>query len=446
MARSGRMVAAFGLFLGLSLQSWAQTIWADVRVNKSSVYVGEPVEVSVKVYTSTWFTRGLDLGNIKVKDAFSVYFRPVSISFQRDGQTYAGVEQIYHVFPYEVGKMTFPVFDIQVESPAPGGFKGVAHTVESKEQVVTVKPPPSSFDSKDWLVAGGLNVSESWSGSDSYRDRKQVKVGDVLERRITRTAYSTVSELIPPIVWDSLPGVSEYPARSAVSNHKDKTSFSATRTETVRYLFEKEGEVTVPEMVFNWYNPYHDKLYKRTLKAVTIQVQANPDLGVLASVRDSLGRQLEEVLAEEAAGKPKTILGMSLKRFAALLSLSLAGLVLLIFLTKKILAFYHRKRQAYLHSERFYWDAFNREFSVGALYRWIDELHLNEPTVECFVSQFGSERLIGAFSRGSSSGKLPPQLFDQELRKDWAQARTEYLERGRKVERTSADWINPQAS
>ena len=91
----------FLLFVVLSLQSLtAQQIWGEARLNKSSVYVGEPVQVSVTVYTSTWFTKGLDLGNIKVNGAFSVYFRPVSKSFQRNGKNFAGVELIYNVFPF----------------------------------------------------------------------------------------------------------------------------------------------------------------------------------------------------------------------------------------------------------------------------------------------------------------------------------------------------------
>jgi hypothetical protein len=54
-----------------------------------------------------------------------------------------------------------------------------------------------------------MTVKESWSG-----DKTRVKVGDVLERSISREVSGTVSELIPPINWDSLPGVSLYPTRS----------------------------------------------------------------------------------------------------------------------------------------------------------------------------------------------------------------------------------------
>ncbi|WP_051315381.1 BatD family protein [Algoriphagus terrigena] len=431
MARNGKLIAVVGFWLGLSIQTFAQTIWADVTLNKSSVYVGEPVSVSVKVYTSTWFTTGLDLGNIKVQDAFSVYFRPVSTSFQRDGKNYAGVELIYNVFPYETGDVTFPVLDIEVESPAPGGYKGIKHTVKTKEKTIKVKPAPASFASGEWLVAGGLSVSDHWNVAP-----KQVKVGDVLQRQISRTAYGTVSELIPPIAWDSLPGVSEYPSRSAVSNNKDKTSISASRTETMRYLFEKEGEVTIPEMVFTWYNPAHEKLYKRTLKAVTIQVEPNPDLGVLATVRDSLAQEQAEALAETAEAGPKKILGMSPRRFTALL---LAGIIVLIFLFRALRRLYVRgkvKRAAYRVSEPYFFNQFKKALRSGdpaqissKLYSWIDSMQLEEPSVGYFLRKFGAKSAPKA-KMGFSTISLG----------EWEKARQSYLDREARQE---TSWINP---
>lgn len=431
MARNGKLIAVLGFWLGLSIQTFAQTIWAGVTLDKSAVYAGEPVSVSVKVYTSTWFTTGLDLGNIKVQGAFSVYFRPVSTSFQRDGKTYAGVELIYNVFPYEVGNVTFPVLDIEVESPAPGDFKGLKHTVKTKEKIIKVKPAPASFASGEWLVAGGLSVSDHWNV-----DPKKVKVGDVLQRQISRTAYGTVSELIPPIAWDSLPGVSEYPSRSAVSNNKDKTSISATRTETMRYLFEKEGEVTIPEMVFTWYNPAHEKLYKRTLKAVTIQVEPNPDLGMLASVRDSLAKQQEEVLVEEAETQPKTILGMSPKRFFALV---LGGVVILFFLFKicrKLYSQQKARKAAYLVSEQYFFDSFKKSYRTHdagritySLYRWMDSMHLAEPSVSYFLRKFGPKT--------TSNAKGEFSTISMEA---WEKARQSYLDRNTP---SDSGWINP---
>ena len=63
-------------------------LFSEVNIDRSKVYVGEPVEVSVGIYTSTWFTKGVNFGNIKVNGAFTVYFRSVSSSKQMNGKNY----------------------------------------------------------------------------------------------------------------------------------------------------------------------------------------------------------------------------------------------------------------------------------------------------------------------------------------------------------------------
>src|SRR5690606_9487680 len=113
-------------------------------------------------------------------------FRPVSRSFQRDGQNYAGVELIYHVFPYGDKDVVFPPLKIEVETPPEGDFKGVKRILKTAEKHIRVKPIPPNFREEQWLVATGLRVADHWSGN-----RQQVKVGDVLERRISRTAFGT---------------------------------------------------------------------------------------------------------------------------------------------------------------------------------------------------------------------------------------------------------------
>lgn len=384
MLKSGRILSIlFVLPLILAAEHLnAQGLWTNVSVNKSSVYVGEPVQVTISVYTETWFTRGIDIGNINVSGAFCSYFRPVSTSVKRDGKECPGVQLIYNVFPYVENDIIFPSLEIEVETPKVGDYKGVKHIVKSPQRRIQVKPIPSDMKSSDWLVASNLIVSERWSGS-----LRNVKVGDVLSRSVVRKASGTVAELIPPSVWDSLTDVSTYPGKSSINTFKTKTSISSQREESVSYLFEKEGTVVIPERIYTWYNPVSKKLYKRTLKAETVEVKANSDLGMLSSIRDSLQMQQQEIEVVETSAKPLLILGLSPRNFALAL---ISVLVLCYFLLKTIkhlLRSVKSRREAYLHSEAYYFDKLKgairrkREAEiVNALYRWIDELQLDEPT------------------------------------------------------------------
>ena len=192
-------------------------IFSRVNVNQASVYVGQPVEVTVSVFTSTWFTSGVDPGNIKVNGAFTIYFRSVSSTERINGKTYAGVNMIFNVFPYEDGNLVFPSLEINVETPDEGSSKSLRRLVKTASKNIAIKPVPPNYSLDDWMVSSGVSVSDMWSG-----DRGSVRVGDVLERSIVREVQGSVAELIPPITWDSVQGVSIYPSRADVKNNKNK--------------------------------------------------------------------------------------------------------------------------------------------------------------------------------------------------------------------------------
>ncbi len=432
------------LLVILSPSAQAQKLWAEVSLNKQSVYLGEPVEVTVSVYTSTWFTAGVDPGNVKVKDAYTVFFRNVSTSKTVAGKTVSGVQMIFNVFPNSAENINFPELEIEVETPKEGGYEGIAHVVKTKPRQIKVRPIPPGFVAEQWLVTTSLSVNQRWDG-----DIKNVKVGDVLTRTISRNAANTVSQLLPPVVWDSVAGVSEYPYRSNVESHRSKTAISATRTETMRYLFEKEGEVVLPEMEFTWWNPYHKKLYKRTLKEVKIDVQPNPDLGMLASVRDSLQAQISKTqAAEEQAEAPFTILGMSVKKFITVLGSIILLLVAFILILKWALNYrknylikYHGSELYYFRRLRIAMRGKDKKLIVESIYNWIDSMRLDEPTLKYFVESYGSMELqqeAKVFEDQTITGRT---LFKFSI-KELSRARLNYLNGDNGVKKFQS-WINP---
>ncbi|MFD1293746.1 BatD family protein [Lutibacter holmesii] len=418
----------------------------NVAINKSSVYVGEPVEVSVSIFTSTWFTEGINPGNIKVNDAFTIYFRSLSTSKQINGKTYAGVILYFNVFPYSEKDIEFPALEFTVNTPDDGGFKGVKRTVKTPSRVIKVKPVPPGFNKNEWLVTSNVSVSDIWSSN-----KKEVKVGDVLERKITRNVSGTVSELIPPINWDSIPAVSLYPTRSVINSNKSKTAISANRTDGIRYLFEKEGTVEIPEMVLSWWNPYAKKVYKRTLKARTIEVLPNPDLGMLTTMKDSLNVSVKidsnGIEEEESA----TIFGLSKKQFALLL----VGFIILLYVLFRIVKSIYKKlklrKEVYKVSEAYFFklfiNALKKEDSVeilNALYQWIDKLQLKEPTIQFFVSKYGAEELSEAMTELMNASDSNKSVKLKLKTTPWVIARKKFLRLG-KNEKVSVlqDWINP---
>jgi len=386
---SGNIFLTLLLFVLVTSTMKGQQLWSEIQLKKNSVYPGEPIEVSVFVYTSTWFTAGVNPGNIKVNNASTVYFRSVSTSKSVKGKTFSGVQLIFNVFPFEPGNLIFPSLSIEVETPPDGDYKGVKRTVKTKERMVKVMPIPPGIEQEDWLVTTKLSVKEVWSGN-----LNDVKVGDVLERKITRNAQNTISSLIPFIVWDTIPSISLYPKSPSTENVKTKTSISANSTETMRYLFEKEGEIRIPEMVLFWWHPYQKRLYKKTLPAKKIMVAANPDGQLLASIADSLQTDLN--LAEAATGNDEETLSREQKKNIVIAVFLVLFGILLSRLLVKALSKYKVRREKYLQSEL---HSFKQLVSaVGStdserfeqlVYKWIDRLDLSEPSYTNLIRQAG---------------------------------------------------------
>lgn len=426
-ARLKYIILFVGIFL--SLQSFGQRhVFTEVKTKTSKVYVGEPAEITLTVYTSTWFTKGLDVPNIKVEDAFTVKFRSLSVSKNIDGQTYAGVQFIYHVFPYNEEDVEFPAMIIEVETPDKGDYVGKKRKVNSRAIPIKVIPIPPGFEKKDWLVTSSLIVRDNWQG-----DLNNVKVGDVLERSIYRKAEGTVSELIPPIEWDTIQWVSFYPERGTVKTNKARTTFDAERTDVMRYLLEKEGEVVIPEMTLLWWNAQRMKIYKKTLPEVVLHVQANPDLGMIESIKDSLAGMEAEMTFQETDEEPFIFLGMNWKQLSVAIVLFFFALKYLIRLMEWIWKTYKTRRTAYFGSERYFFHQFLKALSKDEVnrrndfYRWIDCLDLKEYSLHYFGNRY-----------------MKNQSDLHEVPKDkwlWIKARKQYF-KGQNAG-NDLQWINP---
>lgn len=422
-----------------SVQGQKQLL-TEVSIEKPSVYLGEPLEVSVSVYTATWFTKGVSPGNVKVNGAFTVYFRSLSTSKEVNGQLYSGVKLFFNVFPYEASDLVFPSLEFIVETPDIGDYKGKKRKVKTRERSIKVKDVPNGIEKGKWLVSNSVAVYDSWKG-----DIKDVKVGDVLERTIRQKVGGTVSEFIPEIPWDAIENVSIYPKRPKLKNNQTKTSIGASRTDRAQYLFEKEGTVVIPEVVVHWWHPRHKKLYKKTLKAITVEVAPNPNLELLETVKAALDN---DEATDEPSKTPLLILGMEPKKFAVLLLSCLFSLYVLIYTGAKIVKRYRAYRKAYKASEVYFFRMFvksyrkrNSQDTVRNCYRWLDSLGLKTPTIHYFLKQYGA---VGVQKQIADTKDLNNyKLIVFISLKEWRAARESFITATRKSFKNTSNWLNP---
>lgn len=436
------------LFSLITINIFGQSLLSYVTVNNSNPYVGQPVQVKVHVYTTTWFTAGIDVGNIQVDNALTVYFRSVSSVKNINGKKYAGVEFYYNLFPTQEGNITIPILEINVETPKEGGYKGVKRILKTKSKSVSVKPIPLGYDPQKWLVANSMSVSQKWSMALS-----NIKVGDVVERTINRSVSGTLSEFIPATLWDSIAGVSLYPKRPIVNTNKTRSSVSSNRSETISYLFEKEGEVIMPSMTYLYWNAANKKFYQKLVDSVTVLVKPNADLAMLSSIKKSLQQeQLDDIKTET----PFLIFGLTPKTF---FKYALIGLLVLILLIKTLIfafSFFKKTYYKYLVSEKYAFkqvikainDNNYKSYSTSVRV-WLDKIGNPFSSVSQLIEAYGDEELLNTFRIANES------LFDHEkknnvsneiIKNGFKKIRRAYLkenQRKNKITKTNNDWLNP---
>ena len=127
--------------------------------------LGEPLVVTITVYTSTWFTEPPIFEEIQVKGALMAKLeaRNSATSVTIGRTQYPAIRQKFVVYPNVLGENVLPSFNVTTTCPPEGDYKGRKRTVATKGRTFNVLPPPDNVDTANWLAAYDLTIRESWS-------------------------------------------------------------------------------------------------------------------------------------------------------------------------------------------------------------------------------------------------------------------------------------------
>lgn len=289
MVRFSKHIALLFLLLG-SLHSLAQETFTTVQLNRRTVYPGEPIKVTINVYTSTWFTTSLDFSTPAIENALILPFeRTVSGVEKRGNKSYAILQFFYQLYPLESGEYVLPEIPISFESPPEGDYKGRPVTVKTKSQKFRVKKEIQKDDTP-WFVALKVTASQRLSPR-----KTTFKQGDLVTRKTTLKAYGTLPLFIPETEWSDAVGAGTYPKSPSFQDKRDDKQANGWRTQDIVYLLKDTGTVVLPEQVVEYYNPYRSRWMKAVFPSKTLKVEANPDLGILETLEDSLSTTTKSI-------------------------------------------------------------------------------------------------------------------------------------------------------
>jgi hypothetical protein len=233
-----------------------------------AVYVGQQVRFTTTIFFterptgSPQFSVPEAEGGILLKLPDS----PVYGREEVDGRSFDTWGYDFVFYPHRAGPGKIPPISVR----ATVGDQAMSGST----QVGTIQAilPPGAAGLSTLVSTTEFEVNESWQpkpGTDA-------KVGDAFTRTVTLKAPNILGMGFPPLPLAKPENLGVYPKNPTVDDKSARGDISGSRSETIVYVCEKEGSVTLPAMVIPWFDLDSKELKKVELPAISLKVAPNP--------------------------------------------------------------------------------------------------------------------------------------------------------------------------
>jgi hypothetical protein len=245
---------------------------ARVR-SEGPVWVGQRAPIEIDLLTPTTFASSPVFELPEIPGALIVRMEehPTLGSEVVDGATYVIAQHDLALFAMRPGTYDIPPFTVRVTSADAPGEQPVEHRLTTPPLRIEARLPPGAEQVPSLISTSALTVSEQWTP-----EPKEARVGDAFTRTVTRSAPDVPAMAFPPLPVTDLDGMAAYPKPPVVQDHSERGTFTGTRIDSVTYVCEQPGTVTVAALAFPWWNVRTQTLETVTLPAVTLHVGHAP--------------------------------------------------------------------------------------------------------------------------------------------------------------------------
>lgn len=362
-------VSAAGLIL---LQFPCVTLAATegrVRVHrpvKQEIYRGQKISFYVELLSSAVFsgTPRFELPDMAEGLLYAVQGSPVQGTATLNGVSYASQLYEFWFFPQKSGEITIASIPVQFATTDYQKTTVDKHALETQPLRVVVTEIPGVDSSKTIIVSDSFQAKQSWipEPTDGF-------TGSAYTRIIHMEAKNLAAIFLPQIPFPDSEGASIYRKQPEVRDDNQRGEATGRRTDSATYLFEQEGQYTVPAIRITWWNNK-----RKTLEEVILE-------GSEFSIKPDPNRAQQAGQAVVAAKKQNTLLYP--------IVVLLTTLTLLFFIlhryTSNIRAWITAKKERYNQSERAYWvrlaaacKSGDLSLAYNRLYFWIRKRYQGE--------------------------------------------------------------------
>lgn len=244
--------------------------------DKSSVYLGEPLLVTYRLYTaqpvaSLEIKEEKDLGGYGKE----VYNEPTRLNFENatyKKQRYkTAMLKTLAISPNRVGEIELPRVTADIQLGAMGLY---TKTIQSEPVKITVKALPEDGKPLDFSGAvGRFQVSEK-------QVQSTIRLGEALEYKLVISGKGNFNQFSNP----EYPEQQNFRIASPITDDKIQAGVNGTRTINYLLIPKREGTFTLPGVSFNWFDPVSGKYMSFHSKGASVTVKPGNVLTYISNV------------------------------------------------------------------------------------------------------------------------------------------------------------------
>jgi hypothetical protein len=234
------------------------------------VWVGQRVAITVELLTTGFFSGApvFQLPTIPQAILMQIEDRPVLSTEQIDNTSYNVQQHELALFALQPGVYEIPPLTVHFASVPRFGEPEVEHRLTTQAMRVEVRLPPGAENLPGLISSHELRVTQRWQPEP----KKGARLGDAFTRTITLIAPDVPGMVFPPLPLTKAEGLAVYPQPPVVQDQVERGVFTGQRTQTVTYVCEHPGSVTLPALVIPWWDVEHQTLMQATLPALTLEI------------------------------------------------------------------------------------------------------------------------------------------------------------------------------
>ncbi|ADJ27810.1 BatD family protein [Nitrosococcus watsonii] len=243
-----------------------------VRIPKEEAWVGQRAPFFVQVKATGSFVGATSFSIPQVPRSVIVKMgNPIVSSKDIDGESWFVQTHEFALFSQATGAVEIPSFEVRFANR--DGFTGPPkdHIGQTPALKFEIKQPPGREYEGFLVTADKIEVTESWNPQPG-----PAKQGDIFRRTITQKADQMTGMALPPPPTNAPKGIRTYLGKAEVADKSERGKFTGMRRDTVTYVLQQPGMLSVPAIKYVWWNPKIEQYGSTTLPTVSFKVAASP--------------------------------------------------------------------------------------------------------------------------------------------------------------------------